>query len=151
MNPQAASWPIWALVLLCGLAAQLFKLVLYSVTGRHLAIGVLGQSTGLPSLHAATLGCLATLFVIREGWSATTTGIALVMAALVIHDSIRLKGVAEKQRRVVYRLVGSVPEAGSIRHQVADYLDLRAHTPGHAMLGLVFGVLFALALGAPND
>ena len=146
-----AQWPIWALVVFCGLAAQLFKLVLYSVARRRLVISVMGQSTGLPSLHAATLGCLVVLLLISEGWSATTTGIALVLAGVVIHDSIRLKGMAEEQRRLVYQLVDSVPNAGGIRYRVSDYLDPRAHTPAHALLGLVFGVLFALAFGQPSD
>lgn len=137
--------PLWLVVLICALCNQLFKLAAASLAHRRLAIAVLGRSTGLPSLHAATMTCLTVGVAMRDGVLAATTSVALVMAVIVIHDAVRLKGAAQQQRRSVYRLVRSVPGGSAFGARVADYLDVRAHHPVPVLAGSLFGAVFALA------
>ena len=140
-----AHGPIWALVLLCAFCCQAIKLAATSAAEGRFAIGVLGQSSGLPSLHTAGMTCLAVATALRDGPEAATTGVALVMAVIVIHDAMRLKGAAQQQRRSVYRLVRTVPGGAAFGERVADYLDVRAHHPAHVLAGVLFGLFFALA------
>jgi len=139
--------PIWILVLICGVSTQLFKLLIYSAVQRRLAVGVLGESVGLPSLHASVLTCLMVLVGIQAGWRATETALALVFAVIVIHDAIRLKSATQQQRVVLYQLVQAVPGMGHVRRQVATILNVRAHHPLHVAIGTLFGLLFAIAFG----
>jgi acid phosphatase family membrane protein YuiD len=137
--------PIWAVVLLCGLCNQLVKLAATSLARGRLTIAVLGHSTGLPSLHAATMTCLAVSIALHDGAGAATTGVALVMAVIVLHDAMRLKGAAQQQRRSVYRLIRNVPGGTAFGGRVADYLDVRAHHPVPVLAGGLLGAFFALA------
>jgi acid phosphatase family membrane protein YuiD len=143
--------PIWVLVFLCAACCQLTKLVASSWAERRFAVGALVQSTGLPSLHTAAMSCLAVAVALRDGWNAATTGVALTMAVIVVHDAMRLKGATEQQRRSVYRLVRMVPGGAAFGSRVAGYLDSRAHHPVHVAAGVLFGVFFALAISLPKN
>lgn len=146
MNTMANS-PIWVVVLGCGALMQLLKFGLYSVANRQFALSALGQSYGLPSLPTAVLGCLLVMTVARTGWKSSETGFVLVFAVVAIHDAIKLRVAASRQREVLHRLVTSLPDVGPFHQRVADYLDPRAHNPAHVLLGGVLGTLFALAFG----
>jgi len=138
---------IWILVALCVLAGQLVKLLLYSVPQRRLQLALLGQSAGLPSLHAAAGSCLLTLMTLRTGWRSAETSVALGFVVIAVFDAMRVRSAAQEQRRLVHDLVQVEPAAGPWRRRVASYLDILAHTPAHVAAGLVWGFLFALAFG----
>lgn len=141
------NWPIWVIVLCCGAFAQIAKFVIYSVTNRRVALSVLGQSHGLPSLPTALLSCLFVLTVIRVGWYSGETGFALIIMVIFVHDTVKLRIMASRQREVLYRLVVALPDAGPFHLRVADYLDPREHHPAHVVVGGILGALFALAFG----
>jgi len=140
-------WPIWVVVLLCGLSAQIAKFIIYSVTNRHLDLSVLVQSHGLPSLPTALLSSLLFLTGLRQGWFSGEAAFALVFAVIVVHDTIKLRATASQQREVLYRLVVALPDAGPYHQRVAGYLDSRTHHPSHVVVGGLFGALFGLAFG----
>lgn len=145
---EGEAWPIWALALLCGAANQLLKLGLSSLARGRLALSVLGESVGLPSLHAAVMTCLTVLLGQRHGWAATETSLALVCAAIVVHDAVRFKGSTQDQRSVLYWLLRHL-EAEQERAPGAPAFLLRAwaHRPLHAAAGVAFGLAFARLCG----
>jgi acid phosphatase family membrane protein YuiD len=142
-----ADWPIWLVVIACGALGQLFKLVVYSATKRHLDLALVAQGRGLPSLQASVLSCLLVLVGLRSGWNTGHAAFALVFAVIFIHDTVKLGVAASRQREVVYHLVASLPDAGHFHQRVADYLDPRVHQKSQVAAGVVFGGLFALAFG----
>jgi acid phosphatase family membrane protein YuiD len=141
--------PIWVLVLLCSLAVQLSKVLIYSMARRKLAIDMMGESVGLPSLHAANLTCMTALLAIRLGWDATLTGLGVVFTVIAIHDAMRLKSASANQRLVLYELIQTVPGASRFQQEALDILTNRAHRPLHVAFGVLFGLLFALAVSEP--
>lgn len=138
---------IWMIVLASVVAGQGLKLALYSVIQRRLQLGVLGQSAGLPSLHAVVSGSLLALCVMRTGWQGAEAAVALVFLTITVFDAMRVRAAAQQQRRLVHELVLLAPAAGPWRRRVAGYLDGIAHTPIHVAAGLLWGLVFALALG----
>jgi len=140
-----AAWPIWAVVLLGGLAGQVLKAGIYAVVNRRPAFSPLAQGHGLPSLQAGLLACLLMLTLRRPEATAGQEGFALVFAVIVIHDTVKLRLLASRQRETVVRLVHVLPDAGEFRLRVADYLDPRTHHPVHVAAGLLWGGVFALA------
>lgn len=140
-------WPIWAVVLVCGGTVQVVKFAAYSITNRRLALTVLGQSHGLPSLRSAVLACLLVRTAMATGWHSGETGFALVFAVIVVHDTVKLRLATSRQREVLQSLVAALPHAGPVHQTVAAYLDPRVHHPSHVTVGAVFGSLFALAFG----
>jgi acid phosphatase family membrane protein YuiD len=147
MNTGVQELPAWLVILGCGFGTQLSKLLVYSLTQRRLAVGVLGQSYGVPSLTASVLTCLLVLVTMRQGWNSSQAGFALVFAVIAVHDTIKLRVAASRQRQVVFKLVESLDDVGPFHLRVADYLDPRTHHPAHVATGVLFGSLFALAFG----
>ena len=142
-----AQWPVWTVVVGCGLLGQLFKLLVYSVARRRFDLAILARGRGLPSLQASSLACLLVVVVLRSGWDSAQAAFALVFAVIVVHDTVKLRLAATRQREVVFHLVASLPEAGEFHRRVADYLDPRMHQVSHVAVGMVFGGLFGLAFG----
>lgn len=146
MNALAAL-PTWAVVTACGIMIQLVKLLLYSLAQKHIALTAIGQSNGLPSLPAALLSCLLVLVAQRAGWSSHEAGFALVFAVIVIHDTLKMGLLADRQRAALVRLLEHLDELGEPARRAAVLLDPRAHHPAHVAVGLVLGGVFALAFG----
>ena len=140
-------WPLWAQVAACAAAAQAVKFALYSVVGRRPAAAAFLQGCGAPSLPAAVLSCLLALMVIHRGWRSSEASLALVLAVVAVHDTVKLRRAATRQREVVHAIVSSEPAAGPFRRRVAGYLDPLTHHPAHVAAGVAFGVLFAVAAG----
>ena len=147
MVSSGENMPIWVIVSLCGVLIQVAKLLAYSVARRRVWLAVLGQSYGLPSLPGALLTCLTVLVGGRLGWSSSEFGVALVLAIILIHDSVKLGFASRRQREVAFHLVLSLQEGSVFRQRVADYLDPRTHHPAHVLVGMLLGGLFALAFG----
>ncbi len=137
---------IWVLVLLCGAAAQAIKLAVYSLLAGRPALQVLGRGAGLPSLPAAALTCLTTLMVWRLGWNSGEAGLSMVLSVVVLHDAMRLKKASQAQREVLGDIIESLARQGELRRAVR-LLSVRAHRPFHVAVGVLFGLLFALAVG----
>lgn len=147
MDTGVQNLPAWLVIMGCVLGTQLAKLLLYSLTQRRFALGVLGQSHGVPSLTASVLACLLVLVSMRQGWNSSQAGFALVFAVIAVHDTIKLRVAASRQRQIVFQLVASLDEAGPFHLRVANYLDPRTHHPDHVAAGMLFGSFFALAFG----
>ena len=142
-----ASWPTWVVVLLCSAFAQVLKLLAYSLTRRAFLPAALFQGSGLPSLPAVATSCLLILVSMRSGWMSSEAAFALVFAVIVVHDTVKLSGLAGRQRQVMTLVLESFDPVGGTRGRVADFLDPRVHHPAHVFVGVVLGALFALAFG----
>ena len=138
-------WPLWALVGACAVAGQSAKFVLYSAVARRAEPSALFQGYGAPSLPAAVLACLLALVTIQRGWASSEASFALVLAVVAVHDTVKLRLAATRQREIVHAIVTTEPAAGPLRRRVAGCLDPLSHHPAHVLAGLVFGVLFAVA------
>jgi len=145
----AAGLPVWAIVAACGLLAQAVKLLLYSLAHRRLAVTSVVQSNGLPSLPAALLAGLVAAVTARSGWGSSEAGFALVFAVIVVHDTLKMGYLADRQRAALVDLLDHLQEHGEAVRRAGAYLDPRAHHPVHVAVGLVLGGLFALALAVP--
>lgn len=141
-------WPAWALVAACAVAGQAVKFALYSAVARRPAAAALVQGYGAPSLPAAVLSCLLALMVMRRGWTSSEASLALVLAVIAVHDTVKLRNAATRQREIVHAIVTAEPAAGPLMRRVAGYLDPLSHHPAHVVTGVAFGLLFAVAAGA---
>lgn len=140
---------IWVVVTLAAASCQVAKLVAYSAVQRRLNLMLIAQSAGLPSLHAVVGAALLTLLVLYLGFGAPESSVALVFLVISVFDSVRVRGAAQAQRRLVRDLVLRSAHANRFEQRVARYLDPIAHAPAHVAVGLVWGCLFAVAFAAP--
>lgn len=138
-------WPVWAQVAACATTGQVAKFAVYSAVARRPAPAALFQGYGAPSLPAAVLACLLALMVLDRGWRSSEASLALVLAVVAVHDTVKLRLAATRQREIVHAIVTTEPAAGPLRRRVAGYLDPLSHHPAHVAAGVVFGILFAVA------
>jgi uncharacterized protein len=138
------------LVTLAAASCQIAKVVAYSVVQRRLNLTLLAQSAGLPSLHAVVGATLLVLMILNTGFGSAESAIALVFLVITVFDSVRIRGAAQAQRRIVHDLVLRSAHASLLQRRVATYLDPIAHAPVHVVVGLVWGGLFAVAFAAPS-
>lgn len=138
---------IWHIVLASVLSGQVLKMLVYSIVQRRLQIAVLGQSAGLPSVHALVGASLLTACILRRGWDSPEASVAFVFLVITVFDAMRVRAAAQRQRRLLHELVHLADEAAAWRRRAASYLDLIVHTPFHVAVGLIWGFLFAMALG----
>ncbi len=143
---MVVDWPIWAQVMACAVAGQAAKFVVYSVVGRRPVPAALFQGYGAPSLPAAGLSCLLALMVIHRGWRSPEASFALVLVVVAVHDTVKLRLAATRQREIVHAIVSAEPEAGPLLKRVVGYLDPLTHHPAHVVAGVLFGILFAVAV-----
>jgi len=136
---------IWILVTLAAASCQIAKAAMYSVVQRRLNLAILAQSAGLPSLHAVAGSSLLGLLILHTGFASSETSAALVFLVVAVFDSVRVRGAAQTQRRIVRDLVLRSANASLLQRRVATYLDPIAHAPVHVAVGLVWGGLFAVA------
>jgi acid phosphatase family membrane protein YuiD len=137
------------LVTLAAVSCQVAKFAAYSVAQRRLNLSILAQSAGLPSLHAVVGSSLLGLLILHTGPGSPETSAALLFLVITVFDSVRVRGAAQAQRRIVHDLVLRSAQASLLQRRVATYLDLMAHAPVHVAVGLVWGGLFAVAFAAP--
>jgi len=143
----AGDVPSWVVVVACGIFTQVLKLILYSIARKRFALTAVAQGNGLPSLPAALLACLTVLVSLRRGWTSPEAGFALVFAVIVVHDTLKMGWLADRQREALVRLLDHLDERGDRGRRALEYLDPRAHNPAHVAVGLVLGGVFALAFG----
>ncbi len=139
----------WVLALSAGALAQILKLVLYSLANRSVALRVLAATNGLPSSYAVAFMCLATVVGMREGYDSAEYAACMVLGGVVLHDIIRVQGSVDRGGKAALLLAQQFgPEReGTLTRQLRPLLGDRGHRPLHVILGMLLGLLFALAVG----
>ena len=119
------------------LGCQVFKIVRTSLRERRFAWRVLFSAGGMPSAHSAFVIALATAVGMRAGFDSDTFSVAAVLAAVVVYDTSRVRGLLQRHSRIIDRLVA----ASSIS------LDRPLPAVGHTPLELAIGALVGIGGG----
>ena len=127
----------------CWLAAQVLKVVFYSLRHRKLAIERLFGAGGMPSSHTSTV-CGLTVGVARiYGLSSPLFTLSLVMACIVMYDATGVRREAGEHAKLLNQLLFSDPEKMTPSQKALK--EFLGHTPlevlGGAVLGIVLGML----------
>lgn len=95
---------------------------------------------------------LAVMVGLDRGFGSPLFVVALVFGGIVLHDLIKVQGSVGRGRatgRFLARAIDDATEASGWTERWADLLSDRGHRPLHVGVGMVLGVLTALAWGAP--
>jgi acid phosphatase family membrane protein YuiD len=100
--------------LLCAVAVQVacqaFKVVLYSVRERRLALSWFISAGGMPSAHSAFVSALAVSIGLWNGFGSDLFAVAGVFSVIIVYDAWRLRGAVAHQARVLRQLAAKHPE-----------------------------------------
>jgi acid phosphatase family membrane protein YuiD len=126
--------PVW-----CGFLIQVLKVSLYSLAEKRFAFERFLQPYGLPNLHSAVFGSLSTVMGIKYGVSSILFSFITTYSAIIIHDTMRLKGEKGKQGDILNRLIVRLNYGtGAIGSGTIRTFQLR---PFDVLSGAVMGVL----------
>ena len=120
---------------------QAFKAVYYSIRNRRLEAHRLFSTGGMPSAHSAFVSALVVSVGLVEGWSSAAFTVAVVLAAIVVFDAVRLRRTVDLHTRVLNELIALLPGK-----RPAFEPPVVGHSTSEVVVGIVVGaVLAALA------
>ena len=129
---------IFLVPLMCGIVIQILKVSLYSIAEKRVAFERFLQPYGLPNLHAAVFGSLSAVVAIKYGASSILFSFIATYSAIIIHDTMRLKGEKGKQVDLLNRLLARLnPDTHGGGYTLRSF-QLR---PFDVLSGAVIGVL----------
>ena len=119
-------------------ACQLFKVVLYSLRERRLALSYFLSAGGMPSSHSAFVTALTVSVGMGSGFSSDLFAVSCVFSVIIIYDAWRLRGAVEHHARILTNLVARDPDlaAGAINVRIG-------HSPAQLAAGMAVGGAFA--------
>ncbi len=119
-------------------ACQAFKVVLYSIRERRLALSRFISAGGMPSAHAAFVTALSVSVGLWNGFRSELFAVACVFSLIIAYDAWRLRGAVQQQARALRMLLSKHPEvdAGPINENVG-------HSLAEIGVGLLVGAGFS--------
>ena len=143
INDLLANTVLWIAVA-CWAAAQVLKLILYSLHSRRLEIERLFGAGGMPSSHTSTV-CGLTVAVARiYGLQSPLFTLSLVMACIVMYDATGVRRAAGEHAKVLNQLLFS--ESESMTPSQKALKEFLGHTPLEVLGGAILGVILGLVM-----
>ncbi|PIA50545.1 hypothetical protein AQUCO_01200013v1 [Aquilegia coerulea] len=102
-------------------------------------------SGGMPSSHSSTVTALAVAIGFQDGVGASTFGLAVVLAAVVMYDATGVRLHAGRQAEVLNQIVCELPTEHPLSN-VRPLRELLGHTPLQVAAGAILGFLVAFAM-----
>lgn len=130
--------------------AQVIKLVAYSIYSKKPRFDMLISTGGMPSSHSALVTSLFVsilLFTVDKGTFAEAyyVPISLVLALVVVHDSMGIRYEASKHAQILNKLIKDLSEVK--KKELGYEKDLKeylGHKPIEAMMGVVLGIVVGI-------
>ena len=101
--------PALIITLAIQFGCQLFKVVYYSLRNGRLEAFRLVAAGGMPSAHSAFVAALIVSVGLVEGWDSGAFTVAVVLAAIVVFDTLRLRRTVDHHTRVLRELATLLP------------------------------------------
>ncbi|HLT00509.1 MAG TPA: divergent PAP2 family protein [Acholeplasma sp.] len=130
------------------LTAQVMKFIIDAIVNKKLNESILISTGGMPSSHSALVTSLAVsiaLFEIHEfGQVSTIFAIALVLALVVLHDSMGVRYEASKHARELNQIKLRLNLIENIDVEEKKLKEALGHKPREVFAGILLGALIAV-------
>jgi acid phosphatase family membrane protein YuiD len=141
-------WPVVSIYLLtpfCAwIVAQLAKLLLQGRKRRGIIdASHLYRSGGMPSAHTAVVVSLATAVGFGQGFSSVSFAISVVVALVVVYDSVNVRYIVGEQGRVLEKLLARDKQ---LSQEIIAPPIIRGHTVPEVIAGTVVGAAVAFII-----
>lgn len=121
--------------------AQLAKFTIEAFRGR-LDFRNLYATGGMPSVHTAVVAALTTTSGLLDGANSHLFGLALVVAVIVIYDSLNVRRSTGDQAVALNLVIDSLNTGRAASAQQINRLrEVLGHTPAEVLAGAVLGVV----------
>ncbi len=130
--------PIITVGFCCWLVAQTTKYLL-ALVARHPVH--FSDSGGMPSSHAAVVGSTVVVAGLSAGLASDIFGLAVVLAAIVLHDAYRVRWSVGEQAERLNQLLAQAKTGNT-----APVVVWRGHRIREVIVGLLLGVTLSWGL-----
>jgi acid phosphatase family membrane protein YuiD len=118
---------------------QLFKLVYYSLKNNKFKISYFFSPGGMPSTHTAFTSTLTISLGLTKGFNSPFFAIPFVFSAVVIYDSLRLRGAVQLHAEQLKKLMKLLP-----KDERSNIPQMVGHTLGEIIAGIILALIFSL-------
>ncbi len=125
------------------LIAQAIKVVIGIFRKKKFDFRLFIGSGGMPSSHASGAACLATSIGLECGFSSVYFALAFAFAIVVMFDAQGVRRSTGKQASILNMIMDDIYWQGKI--QEIRLRELIGHTPVEVIIGMLLGVMIALA------
>ena len=128
MVPQLPLSVSLASAVVVQVACQAFKVVLYSLREKRLALSYFISAGGMPSAHSAFVTALSVSVGLWNGFSSEVFAVSCVFSIIIVYDAWRLRGAVEHHARVLTMLAAQHPDLATgpinvhVGHTLAEIL-----------------------------
>ncbi|WP_162150729.1 divergent PAP2 family protein [Acholeplasma equifetale] len=130
------------------LIAQVLKFMIHALIYKKFDQSVLISTGGMPSSHSALVTSLVTSIGLFEYHDNQTVGypfaIALVLALVVLHDSMGIRYEASKHARELNQIKLRLNLIENIDVEEKKLKEALGHKPKEVLAGIILGVVIAL-------
>jgi acid phosphatase family membrane protein YuiD len=137
-------WHLFLLPYLSGLACQLIKIFNQWIMRRRfkLTLKNLLELGGLPSAHSSATITLTTLIAIYYGVESPLFIISLFLSIFIMGEAFVVRGVISRHAELIKELAKINKKKELDPSKLTGKIG---HTPLEVIIGVIFGVFFALA------
>jgi len=126
------------LPLVSALIAQIIKFIISP--SRKFNWNSLTSYGGMPSGHTAIVISLATIIVLKYGWTSPLFAFSAIFAFIVIRDAIGLRQYLGRHGKVINALVKDLKDDDMLDEKYPHLLEKIGHTPVQVLIGGIIGV-----------
>lgn len=124
--------------------AQTMKYPIYYLKTGQSNIGIIFSTGSMPSSHTAIVTSLALEVGKVAGWNSPVFAVAFVLASIVIHDAVKVRGESGKQAQIINKLVESLDFHVNFEKRQERLKELIGHTTSEVIGGFVVGLVVFL-------
>ncbi len=137
-------WHLFLLPYLSGLACQLIKIFNHRIMRKRfkLTLKNLLELGGLPSAHSSATITLTTLIAIYYGVESPLFIISLFLSIFIMGEAFVVRGVISRHSELIKELAEISKKKELDQSKLTGKIG---HTPLEVIMGVIFGVFFALA------
>ncbi|MCL2337381.1 MAG: divergent PAP2 family protein [Firmicutes bacterium] len=120
--------------------AQIFKLLIYSISNKKLDLQWLLGSGGMPSSHSAAFSALVMASGLRYGFDSYQFALAALPAAVVIYDACGVRRATGEHAKLLNELQEIFKDDNLPEKKLKILIG---HTPLQALAGITLGIITA--------
>lgn len=120
--------------------AQILKVVFVLISEKKLDFSRLIGSGGMPSSHSALVTAMSTSVGLKTGWTSPLTGIAVIMALIVMYDAAGVRRAAGEQAELLNKIMDEIYHG---QFKEGSLKELIGHTPKQVFAGALLGLFIA--------
>jgi len=139
--------PVGISTMLSWILAQLIKVPVEYLRYKRWDWTLLLNAGGMPSSHSALMTAVATSIGLNVGWDSPMFALALAMSGIVVYDATGVRRQAGLHAERINQIVRELLHLKKLEEDQVSYLrEIIGHTPGEAIVGVLFGIMIALAV-----